>query len=125
MLKIIEEGGEGGGILFFILLKKIFDEVSFYFYRDFFTPQRAVFYFVMTFYSDAGGHLDLGINLEWPKTKRFDSASNLKKLHWLPIKFRIKYKLMMMAHEVMHPNDMAIPKYIYYLKRSNLKNIIT
>ena len=31
-----------------------------------FAPQRAVFYFFMTFLSDAGGHLDLGINLEWP-----------------------------------------------------------
>ena len=66
MLKTIEEGGEGGGILFFILCKKIFDEVSFYFIKDFFAPQRAVFYFFMTFLSDAGGHLDLGINLEWP-----------------------------------------------------------
>ena len=47
------------------------------------------------------------------RTKRFDSASEqLKKLHWLPIKFRIKYKLMMMAHKVIHPNNMAIPKYI-------------
>ena len=66
MLKTIEEGGEGGGILFFILCKKIFDEVSFYFIKDFFAPQRAVFYFFMTFLSDAGGHLDQGINLEWP-----------------------------------------------------------
>ena len=66
MLKTIEEGGEGGGILFFILWKKIFDEVSFYFIKDFFAPQRAVFYFFMTFLSDAGGHLDQGINLEWP-----------------------------------------------------------
>ena len=64
--KTIEEGGEGGGILFFILWEKIFDEVSFYFIRDFFAPQRAVFYFFMTFLGDAGGHLDLGINLEWP-----------------------------------------------------------
>ena len=47
------------------------------------------------------------------RTKRFDSATEqLKKLHWLPIKFRIKYKLMMMAHKVIHPNNMAIPKYI-------------
>ena len=47
------------------------------------------------------------------RTKRFDSASEqLKKLHWLPINFRIKYKLMMMAHKVIHPNNMAIPKYI-------------
>ena len=67
MLKTIEEGGEGGGKLFFILCKKILDEVSFYFIKDFFAPQRAVFYFFMTFLSDAGGHLELGINLEWPK----------------------------------------------------------
>ena len=66
MLKTIEQGGEGGGVLFFILCKKIFDEVSFYFIKDFFAPQRAVFYFFITFLSDAGGHLDLGINLEWP-----------------------------------------------------------
>ena len=66
LLKTIEESCEGGGILFFILWEKIFDKVSFYFIRDFFAPQRAVFYFFMTFFSDAGGHLDLGINLEWP-----------------------------------------------------------
>ena len=30
LLKTVEEGGEGGGILFSILWKKIFDEVSFY-----------------------------------------------------------------------------------------------
>ena len=46
LLKTTEEGGEGGGILSFILWKKIFDEVSFYFIRDFFAPQRAVFYFL-------------------------------------------------------------------------------
>ena len=66
MLKTIEEGCEGGGIFFFYFMQKIFDEVSFYFIKDFFAPQRAVFYFFMTFLSDAGGHLDLGINLEWP-----------------------------------------------------------
>ena len=59
MLKSIEQGGEGGGVLLFILCKKIFDEVSFYFIKDFFT-QRAVFYFFITFLSIAGGHLDLG-----------------------------------------------------------------
>ena len=63
MLKTIEQGGEGGGVLFFILCKKIFDEVSFYFIKDFFAPQRAVFYFFITFLSDAGGHLDLGIKV--------------------------------------------------------------
>ena len=48
------------------------------------------------------------------RTKPFDSASEqLKKLHWLPIKFRITYKLMMMAHKVIYPNNMASPKYIY------------
>ena len=41
----MEEGGERGGILFFILWKKIFDEVSFCIIRDFFAPQRVVFYF--------------------------------------------------------------------------------
>mgnify|MGYP001802824180 CR=1 FL=1 len=61
------EGGEGGGILFFILWKKIFDEVSFYFIRDFFCSSAGGILFFMTFFSDAGGHLDLGINLEWPK----------------------------------------------------------
>ena len=65
MLKTIEEGGEGGGILFYILCKKIFDEVSFYFITDFFAPQWVVFLVFMTFLSDAGGHLDLGINLAW------------------------------------------------------------
>ena len=30
-----EEGGEGWGLLFYVLLKKIFDEVAFYFIRDF------------------------------------------------------------------------------------------
>ena len=45
MLKTIEDGGEGGGILLLIFWKKIFDEVSFYFIRDFFAPQRVVFYF--------------------------------------------------------------------------------
>ena len=34
-----------------ILWKKIFDEVAFYFIRDFFAPQRAVFYFFITFLS--------------------------------------------------------------------------
>ena len=48
-------------IIFFILCKKIFDEGAFYFIRDFFAPQRSA-----TFLSDVGGHLDLGINLEWP-----------------------------------------------------------
>ena len=44
------------------------------------------------------------------RTKRFDSASEqLKKLHWLPIKFRIEYKLMMMAHREIYPNNMATP----------------
>ena len=54
------------GYYFFILWKKIFDKVSFYFIRDFFAPQQAVLIF-MAFFSDAGGHLDLGINLKWPK----------------------------------------------------------
>ena len=66
MLKTIKEGGEGGGILLSISWNKIFDEIPFYFIRDFFAPQRAVFYFIMTFVSDVGGHLDVGINLEWP-----------------------------------------------------------
>ena len=48
----------------FSILIKIFDEAVFYFIRDFFAPKRAVFF--MTFLSDAGGHLDPGINLEWP-----------------------------------------------------------
>ena len=52
--------------MIFYFMGKIFDEVSFYFIRDLFAPQRAVFYFFMTFLSDTGGHLDLGINLEWP-----------------------------------------------------------
>ena len=30
-----EEGGEGWVLLFYFLLKKIFDEVAFYFIRDF------------------------------------------------------------------------------------------
>ena len=46
----------------FILLKTIF------------APQRAVFYFFMTFLSDAGGHLDQGINLEWPYGRRLMTA---------------------------------------------------
>ena len=66
MLKTIEEGGERGGILFFILWKKIFDEVSFYFIRDFFCPLAGGILLFMTFLSDAGGHLDLGINFELP-----------------------------------------------------------
>ena len=46
LLKTIEEGCEGGGILFFcfLLLSGVFT----------------------TFLSDAGGNLELGINLEWP-----------------------------------------------------------
>ena len=46
-------------MLFFILLEKIFDEAAFYFIRDFFASQQAVFHFFMIFLSDAGGHLDL------------------------------------------------------------------
>ena len=46
------------GYYFFILWKKIFDEVSFYFIKVFFAPQRAVFYFFMTLLSDAVGHLE-------------------------------------------------------------------
>ena len=54
------------GYYFLFYGRKIFDEVSFYFIRDFFAPRRTVFYFFMTFLKDAGGHLDLGINVEWP-----------------------------------------------------------
>ena len=46
LLKTIEEGGEGGGISFFMLWKKILDEVAFKFIRNLFSPQRAVFYFL-------------------------------------------------------------------------------
>ena len=37
--------------------KKIFDEVGFYFIRDFFAPQRLGFF--MTFLNDVGGNLDI------------------------------------------------------------------
>ena len=50
LLKTIEEGGEGGGISFFMLWKKILDEVAFNFIRNLFSPQRAVFYFLWTFW---------------------------------------------------------------------------
>ena len=52
------------GHCFFISWNKIFDEIPFYFIRDFFAPQRAVFYFIMTFLCDVDSHLDVGIHLE-------------------------------------------------------------
>ena len=39
---------------------------QFDFIGDFLAPQRVVFYFFLTFLSVGGGHLDLGIYLEWP-----------------------------------------------------------
>mgnify|MGYP001802140993 FL=1 len=43
----IEEGGEGWGLSFYFLFKKICDEVAFYFIRDFLAP-----HFLLVFYFD-------------------------------------------------------------------------
>ena len=48
----------------------------FYFIRDFLAPQRAAFYFIMNFLSDASGHLYLWwINLEWPYVKVLENTA--------------------------------------------------
>ena len=52
-----------GDEVIFLFMEKAFDEAAFYFIRDIFVPQQAVFYFFVTFLSDAGVHLDLSINL--------------------------------------------------------------
>ena len=51
--------------------------------------------------------------------KRFDSATEkLKELHWLPVKYRIKYKMLIIAHKIIHPADTCnIPAYL----KTNLK----
>ena len=41
---------------------------------DFLAPQWAAFSFFMTFLSDAGGHPDLHIDLEWP----YNTGLNIK-----------------------------------------------
>ena len=48
----------------------------FYFIRDSLAPQRAAFYFIMNFLSDASGHLYLWwINLEWPYVKVLENTA--------------------------------------------------
>ena len=51
--------------------------------------------------------------------KRFDSATEkCKELHWLPVKYRIKYKILILAHKIIHPADSCnIPAYL----KTNLK----
>lgn len=46
--------------------------------------------------------------------RKFDSATEqLKTLHWLPIKFRVQYKLMLLAHKIIYPKpETPIPSYI-------------
>ena len=55
-----------GDEVILLFMEKAFDEAAFYFIRDIFVPQQAVFYCFMTFLSDTGVHLDLSITLEWP-----------------------------------------------------------
>ena len=46
--------------------------------------------------------------------KTFDSATEkFKELHWLPVKYIIKYKMLITAHKTIHPADTCnIPAYL-------------
>ena len=53
--------------------------------------------------------------------KTFDSATEkLKELHWLPLKNRSKYQLLILAHKMIHPADACTCNVLAYLRR-NLK----
>ena len=45
---------------------------------------------------------------------RYDSASDkLKDLHWLSVKYRIKFKLLIMTHRIVYPSeDSEVPAYL-------------
>ena len=47
-------------------------------------------------------------------SKKYDSASDkLKDLHWLPVKYRIKFKLLIMTHKIVYPSeDSDVPAYL-------------
>ena len=45
-------------------------------------------------------------------TRNFDSATEARKtLHWLPVKERAKFKILLFAHKIVH-NPSSIPQYL-------------
>ena len=71
-MRSFEEGDEGGGIYFFLLGKKyLMRQLCILLGTLLLLSEHGSILFSMTFLSDAGDHVDLYTNLEWPYDYKF------------------------------------------------------